>query len=117
VTTTYVLTGLLVAVCVLLGSAKLLALAPMRERAAHIGFSVDQYRVLGALELAAAAGLLIGLAAPALGTLAACGLLLLLGGAFAIHLRAGDGAAGLAPSLVVGAVTAGYLISLVASHS
>jgi len=113
---TYVMTGLLVLVCVFLGSAKVLAAPAMRERAAHVGFTVDQYRVLGALELAAAAGLLIGLAAPTLGTLAACGLLLLLGGAFASHLRAGDKIPGLAPSLVVGVLTAGYLVSLVLSR-
>ena len=111
-TTTHLLTGLLVLVCVFLGSAKVLAVPAMRERAAHVGFTVDQYRVLGVLELAAAAGLVIGLAAPTLGTLAACGLLLLLGGAFASHLRAGDRVPGLAPALLVGVLTAGYLVSL-----
>jgi hypothetical protein len=113
--TTDVLTGVLVLVCALLGTAKVFALPAMRERAAHVGFTPDQYRVLGVLEWAAAAGLLVGLAAPVLGTLAACGLLLLLGGAFAMHLRAGDGVRGSALSIVVGLVAAAYLVTLVVS--
>ena len=66
-----------------LGSAKVLALAPMRARAAHLGFSTDAYRAIGALEIAGAAGVLLGLAVPPLGALAAVGLLLLLAGAVA----------------------------------
>ena len=54
------------AVFLAFGSAKVLALAPMRARAAHLGFSTDSYRVIGALEIAGAAGVLLGLVVPPL---------------------------------------------------
>ena len=111
-TVSYVLLGLVVAVCVLLGGAKVAAVPAMRERATHAGFNVHDYRGIGTLELLAAAGLLVGLAVPAIGVLAACGLLLLLGGAFAVHLRLGDGVAGLAPSIVVALLVTGYLLTI-----
>ncbi|WP_439381462.1 DoxX family protein [Amycolatopsis lexingtonensis] len=96
----------------LLGAAKLFALAPMRERAAHAGFSVTAYRGIGALEIAGAAGLLLGLAVPVLGTLAGAGLLLLLAGALVTHVRNRDGLRDLVPALVCAALVAGYLVAL-----
>jgi uncharacterized membrane protein len=69
---------LLAVLFVLLGVSKLLALPHMRELAAHAGFSVAAYRGIGALEVAGAAGLLLGLTVPLLGACAGVGLLLLL---------------------------------------
>jgi hypothetical protein len=69
---------LLAVLFVLLGVSKLLALPRMRELAAHAGFSVAAYRGIGALEVAGAAGLLLGLTVPLLGACAGVGLLLLL---------------------------------------
>jgi uncharacterized membrane protein len=43
-----------------LGSAKILAVQPMRERAAEVGFSTTAYRRIGMLEVAGAIGLLLG---------------------------------------------------------
>jgi hypothetical protein len=68
-------------VFLLSGAASLFALAPMRERAAHTGFSVTACRGIGALQIAGAAGLLLGLTVPVLGALTGAGLLLLLAGA------------------------------------
>lgn len=111
-----VLAALLVLQAVALGSAKVLRAAPMQERAAHVGFSADDYRRIGVLELLAAAGLLVGVAVPALGVLAACGLLMLLGGALAAHARAGDGPADMAPALLVSALATSYIVlSVIAS--
>jgi 3-(3-hydroxy-phenyl)propionate hydroxylase len=70
-----------------LGAAKLVAAPTMRSRAQNAGFSVAAYRRIGALEIAAAVGLLLGAALPIIGALAATGLLLLLGGAVRVHLR------------------------------
>jgi hypothetical protein len=111
-TLSYVLLGLVVAVSIFLGGAKLAAVPAMRERAAHAGFSVQEYRGIGTLEILAAVGLLVGLAIPAIGVLAACGLLLLLGGAFAVHLRLGDGVPGVAPSIVVALLVTAYLLTI-----
>ncbi|MGW3994857.1 DoxX family protein [Amycolatopsis sp. NPDC004772] len=107
-----VLSVLVGAVFLLLGSAKLFALAPMRERAAHAGFSVTAYRGIGALEIAGAAGLLLGLTVPVLGALAGAGLLLLLAGAVVTHVRNRDRGRDVVPALVCAVLVAGYLVAL-----
>ena len=115
-TTTTVLAALLIAQAILLGGSKVLRLAPMRERAEHVGFTAADYSRIGVLELLAAAGIGVGIALPVIGVLAASGLLLLLGGALVSHLRAGDGPAEMAPAAVVAALTSGYLVLLAATH-
>ena len=109
---TTVLAGLLIVQGVLLGGAKVLRLAPMRERAAHVGFTTPDYARIGVLELLAAIGLGIGLVAPVVGVLAASGLLLLLGGALASHLRSGDSPSELIPAGIVTLLTVAYLVAL-----
>jgi hypothetical protein len=66
------------------------------------------WRVVGGLEIAAAIGLVAGLAVPALGIAAAVGLALLLIGAIVTHARVDDlkGAAPAAIVLVVAVATA-----------
>jgi hypothetical protein len=108
--TTYVLAGVLVVAFGLLGSAKLAAVPAMRARAEHVGYSVGAYRRIGVLEILAVLGILVGAAVPAIGALAATGLILLLGGAMVIHLRNGDGIRELAPSLVLGAVAVAFVV-------
>ena len=93
-----------------LGAMKILALPPMRVRAAHLGFSVAAYRAIGALEIAGAAGVLIGVAAPVIGGLAGAGLLLLLAGALVAHLRNGDSPRHVVPAVVAGLLVAAYLV-------
>ena len=61
------------------------------RRRATVGFSVAAYRRIGGLEILAVTGLLVGLAIPIVGALAAVGLVLLLAGAVITHLRNGDG--------------------------
>ena len=104
------------AVFLAFGSAKVLALAPMRARAAHLGFSTNSYRVIGTLEIAGAAGVLLGLVAPPLGAFAAAGLLLLLAGAVVAHLRNGDHPRLLAPALVAALLVAAYLVTLLGAR-
>ena len=93
-----------------LGTAKILALQPMRALAAEVGFSTAAYRRIGVLEVAAAVGLLTGLIQPLIGALAGVGLLLLLGGAVVAHLRKGQGPQKFAPAVVVGLLVAAYLV-------
>lgn len=101
---TPVLAGVLVIAFGVLGSAKLTAAPAMRTRADHVGLSVDAYRRIGALEILAVLGILVGAVIPVIGALAATGLVLLLGGAVVAHLRNGDGFRELAPALVLGTV-------------
>lgn len=97
-----ILSVALAAVFAALGAAKLLALPAMTQRAAHVGFGVAAYRGIGALEIAGAAGLLLGTVSRVIPIAAAIGLLLLLGGATIVHLRADDGVKEAAPALVLG---------------
>ena len=112
---TPILAGLLVVAFAAAGSAKLAAVPTMRERAAHVGFSVAAYRRIGSLEMLAVLGILVGAFVPVIGALAAGGLLMLLGGALVAHLRNGDGVREIAPALVLGLVTLDYLILMVGS--
>jgi hypothetical protein len=105
-----VLAGILVIAFGVLGAAKVAAVPAMRSRAHHVGYTVTAYRRIGTLELLGAAGLLVGAALPLVGALAAIGLLLLLGGAVIAHLRNGDGARELAPSLVLGLVALAFVV-------
>jgi hypothetical protein len=85
----------------------------MRTRAEHAGFSVSAYRRIGALEILAVAGLLVGAFVPVIGALAAVGLLLLLGGAVLVHLRNGDGVREIVPALVLGVMALTYVLLVV----
>ncbi|SIM86359.1 DoxX family protein [Micromonospora cremea] len=93
-----------------LGTAKILALQPMRALAVEAGFSVAAYRRIGLLEVTAVIGLLIGLFQPLIGILAGAGLLFLLGGALVVHLRKGDGLRKYALAVVCGILVATYLV-------
>lgn len=105
-----VLTVVLSLAFVAAGVAKVAAIAEMRRRADHLGYSVTSYRVIGALELGAVAALLAGLAVPALALAGAAGLLCMMLGAVASHLRTGDGPADAAPAALLGVATLALLI-------
>jgi DoxX-like family len=112
-TPTTILATALVLAFAALGTAKVAALPAMRARARHVGFSVAGYRRIGLLELLAVLGLLVGAFVPVIGALAAVGLILLLGGALVTHLRNGDGLREIAPAVVLGLVSLGYLLLMV----
>lgn len=65
--------------------------------------------LIGVAELCAAAGLLVGLAFPPLAVAAAAGLVALMIGALAFHVRAQDPAKEYAPAVVCGLVSAALL--------
>ncbi|WP_280492059.1 DoxX family protein [Nocardia asiatica] len=94
-----------------IGASKALAAPSMRERAAHVGYTVAAYRAIGCAELAGALGLLLGIWCRQLGVVAGIGLLLLLIGAVVVHVRTGDGVREFAPALVSCVVTVAYLVT------
>ena len=106
-----VLTAVLAVWFSLLGAGKVLGTGAMAERADHVRFSLGAYRAIGFLELAGVMGLLLGLVVPALGAAAAAGFLVLLAGAVAVHLRAGDRLPALAPAILSAVAVAAYLIA------
>jgi uncharacterized membrane protein YphA (DoxX/SURF4 family) len=100
---------LLTAVCLLPAAGKLLGHPKMRQSAAHFAIPWPRYQLIGAAELAAAAGVLIGLWWHPLGVAAAAGMVLLLLGAVITHRRAADNGKEAAPALVALAITLAYL--------
>ena len=106
--TTDVLAIALAVVFGVAGIAKIGGAPVMRKAAEHLGFEVGHYRVIGALELAGAAGLLVGLVVPPVGVAAAIGLGLLLIGAGAAHIVHRDAPARVAVPLVLAGVVAAY---------
>jgi DoxX-like family len=109
---TTALAGTVAVFFTVLGTAKIRAVPAMRQRAAHVGMSTSAYRRIGALEVAGAAGVLVGLAEPRIGGLAGAGLLALLGGALIAHRRTGDGLRETAPAFISAAAVAAYLGAL-----
>ena len=103
------LSVLLAAACLVPAIAKLRSDPKMLASASHFGIPWARYRLIGVAELAAAAGVLIGLAWAAIGLAAASGMALLLVGALVIHRRAGDGLKDTAPAVVALALTIAYL--------
>ena len=100
---------LLAAACLLPAAAKLLGHPKMRHSAAHFGIPWLRYRLIGVAELAAAAGVLIGLWWHPLGVAAAAGMALLLLGAMITHRRTADSGKEMAPALLALAITIAYL--------
>lgn len=98
-----------------LGAAKIAKTSSMRARAEHVGFSAENYQLIGAAEVLGAAGVAAGLVYAPVGYAAGAGLLALLAGAVGAHLRAGDRAKDLGPAVLFAAGTVGYLLVLGAS--
>ena len=100
---------LLAAACLLPATGKLTGNPKMRKSAAHFGITWPRYRLIGAAELAAAAGVLAGLWWHPLGVAAAAGMTVLLLGALITHRRTADGGKEMAPALFALAITVAYL--------
>ena len=87
----------------LFGFAGLIKLFGVRQSLAirdHLGVKAAQWRMIGILELAGVAGVLVGLAWAPIGVAAAIGLSLLALGAIVFHGRAADSAADTAPAVI-----------------
>ena len=100
---------LLAAACLLPAVGKLTGNPKMRQSAAHFGIPWSRYRLIGVAELAAAAGVVIGLWWHPLGVAAAAGMALLLVGALAAHRKAADRAKEMTPAWVALLLTLAYL--------
>ena len=101
---------LLAAVCLLPGIPKVAAHPKMLASADRFGIPWSAYRLIGVAELAAAAGVLIGLVWPPIGIAAAVGMLVLLVGALAAHVKSGDALHDAVPAVVALVVDLAYLV-------
>lgn len=97
------------------GGAKVTAQPAMVSAAQHTGFSLPSFKIIGALELAGALGLVVGLWVAWIGIAAALGLLITMVAAVAVHSRAGDDVKGFGPPAVLGALTLLTLLLRVAT--
>lgn len=104
--TAIVLSVLLAAAFLAIGGPKVLALESAVQRSKEGGLGLGIMRLTGALEVAAAAGLVIGIWVPWLGIAAASGLVLLMLAAVVFHVRRHDPAKNLAPPVVLLVVAA-----------
>ena len=100
---------LLAAACLLPAAAKLASHPKMRHAAAHFGIPWPRYQLIGAAELAAAAGILTGLWWHPPGLAAAAGMTLLLLGAIITHRKAADSVKEMVPALLGLLLTLAYL--------
>jgi len=100
---------LLTAACLLPATGKLLGHPMMRQAADHFRIAWSRYRLIGVAELAAGAGVLVGLWWHPIGLVAAIGLALLLFGALITHRRASDGVKEMTAALLALAITVAYL--------
>ena len=106
----FVTISLLLAVaCLLPAAGKLTGQPKMRQSAAHFGIPWSRYRLIGVAELAAAAGIVIGLWWHPLGVAAAAGMAVLLVGAIVTHRKAADSVKEAVPTLVALLLTLAYL--------
>jgi len=99
-TATIIVMLLLAALFTFSASIKLLGVAKSLAIRDHLQVSPTQWRVIGALELAGVAGVLVGLLWAPIGIAAAIGLTLLSIGAVAFHLRASDRVAEMVPAVI-----------------
>ena len=103
------ITLLFAVACLVPAAGKLFALPQMQASAVHFEIPWSRYRLIGVAELAAAAGILAGLAVPALGIAAAMGMTVLLGVALAVHRQVGDSPRDAMPAFVALGLSVIYL--------
>ena len=82
------------------GVPKLLQLSAVRRNAEHLGVSVGLHRMIGVAEVAAAVGLLVGIAYPVLSVVTGVAVCLLMCGAVGYHIKAGDKVAAMLPAVL-----------------
>jgi len=97
---TVVVTILLAVLFTFSSSIKLLGVPQSLAIRDHLGVTAVRWRLIGILELAGVAGVLVGLVWAPIGVAAAIGLALLSVGAVAFHVRASDGWTKTAPAVI-----------------
>ena len=92
------------------GGPKVLQLRAVRASAEHLGVSVALDRMIGLAELAAAAGLLLGIAYPALCIVTGAAVCFLMCGAIGYHIKAKDNLLAMAPAVFTAALAVAVVV-------
>jgi hypothetical protein len=95
-----VVTALLASMFAFAGLIKVFGVRQSLTIRDHLGIDPTQWRLVGLLELAGVAGVLVGLAWAPIGIAAAIGLALLVLGAIIFHVRASDSVTDTAPAVI-----------------
>lgn len=106
-----VLAALTCALLLVAALSKVTGQQSMRDMAAHLGVPWPRYRAIGFLELAAVAGIVVGLWWTWLGVAAGAGVVLLMAGAVVFHARAKDAPSDMVPALALLVLAAGYTLT------
>ena len=109
---TVVLTLVLAAVFLGAGIPKILGTKTSLRMRDQLQINPQLYRVVGFLEIAAVAGLLIGLFVPVLSVAAAVGLALLMIGGIVAHIRAGEAKGSLPAAVIFAATVAAAMVRI-----
>jgi len=88
------------------GLAKLTGAKVSRDDAERFGFPYPRFRLIGVAEVLGAVGLIVGLFVPWIAVVSGIGLVLLMIGGAATHLRAKDPVPKAVPAVVAGALSA-----------
>lgn len=105
-----IISVVLAAIFLLTGIRILLAGKAVRADAAHHGYSITAFRLIGIAEIAGAVGLVIGLWVAPLGIAAAAGLALLMIGAAGSHLAKHDPVGRVAVPTVLALLSAALVV-------
>ena len=92
------------------GVPKVIQLSAVRANAEHLGVSVALDRMIGAAEVSAAVGLLLGLAFPALSIVTGAAVFLLMCGAIGYHAKAKDNLLAMAPAVLTAALSVAVVV-------
>ncbi|MEV5840176.1 DoxX family protein [Nocardia sp. NPDC052112] len=95
------------------GISKAIGAEQAMATADHLRVPHAQYRVIGALEILGAAGVLAGIVWGWLGVAAGSGLLALMLGALVTHARAKDPVKAMVPALILGLIAAAFIATRV----
>jgi uncharacterized membrane protein YkgB len=109
-TLTVVLAAVLALALTAAGVPKIAKLASARDNAVHLNLPMNLSRGIGALEVAAAGGLLIGFVLPWLAIAAAIGVVLLMIGAVIAHARMKDPMPMMLPAIGYAMLAAAVLV-------
>lgn len=107
-----VLSLLLTVAFVSAGGARIAGMPPLRGYAEHLHISPQANRVIGALELAAAAGLIVGFWFRPVALAASIGLVLMMIGTVSRHVRARDPVAIASPATTLGVLAVANAVLL-----
>ena len=109
--TAFIVVSMLLALeMAVVGAPKVVQLSAVRASAEHLGVGVALDRTIGVAQMAAAAGLLLGIVFPPLSVVTGAAVCLLMCGALGYHAKAKDNLLAMAPALLTVALSIAVVV-------